>query len=95
MFQFGRGEKTGASLEEGGVPSFIGVCSSLEDVKKRERGSFFHWGMFQFGRREKTGGAVEGGAVEGGGVPSFIGVCSSSKGVKKRVRTVISALLVY
>ena len=40
MFQFGRREQTvGFRLEEGGVPSFIGRCSSLEGVKKGGFGS--------------------------------------------------------
>ena len=46
VFQFGRREKTGATVEERGVPSFIGRCSSLAGVKKRGfdsggRGVFF------------------------------------------------------
>ena len=32
-FQFGRREITGASVDWGKVPSFIGVVSSLDDVK--------------------------------------------------------------
>ena len=33
MFQFARREKTWALVEGGGVPSFIGISSSLEDVE--------------------------------------------------------------
>ena len=38
IFQFGRCAKTGDSVEGGGVPYFIVIYSSLEDVKKRGSG---------------------------------------------------------
>ena len=34
-FQFARCKQTGASVEGVGVPSFVGVRSSLQGVKKR------------------------------------------------------------
>ena len=37
-FEFARCKQTGASVEGVGVPSFVGVCSSLEGVQR--------WGLW-------------------------------------------------